>query len=94
MRLSHFNSIEAKNAYEKIKDYVELTIHDDWKNVEHDPYFSRITQSLIEANSFVLKIPTTNETEALEKKMILSDIDEILKLSQIRVYSPLGSRIL
>ncbi len=66
MRLSHFKSIEAKSAYKKIYDYVNLTINNDWENISSDPYFSRITQSLIEANNLVLKIPTTNENEALK----------------------------
>ncbi len=87
MRLSHFKSIEAKSAYKKIYDYVNLTINNDWENISSDPYFSRITQSLIEANNLVLKIPTTNENEAFEKKIILNDLNEILKLTQIRIYS-------
>lgn len=87
MRLSHFESIEAKNAYNKIVDYVELTIDDDWKRVETNPYFSRITQSLIEANNFILKIPVTNDSEAFEKQMILNDLNQIIKLTQIRFYS-------
>ena len=87
MRLSQFNSIEAKTAYTKINEYVELTIDDNWENIENDPYFSRITQSMIEAHRQILKIPTENESEILEKKMILSDVNDIIKLSQIRVYS-------
>lgn len=86
-KLIHFNSIEANKAYKKIKDYVELTINDDWNNVEDNPYFSRTTQSLIEANSLILAIPTLNEIQVHEKKIILSDVNEILKLAQIRVYS-------
>ena len=87
MRLSQFNSIEAKTAYTKINEYVALTIDDNWENIENDPYFSRITQSMIEAHRQILKIPTENESEILEKKMILSDVNDIIKLSQIRVYS-------
>lgn len=87
MRLSHFESIEAKNAFKKIVDYVELTINDDWKNIEEDPYFSKTTQSLIEANSFVLKMPISNEMEQLEKQMIINDLDAIIKLTQARVYA-------
>ena len=87
MRLSQFNSIEAKTAYTKINEYVELTINDNWENIENDPYFSKITQSMIEAHHQILKIPTENESEVLEKKMILSDVNDIIKLSQIRVYS-------
>jgi len=41
MRLSQFNSIEAKTAYTKINEYVELTINDNWENIENDPYFSK-----------------------------------------------------
>ena len=87
MRLSQFNSFEAKTAYTKINEYVALTIDDNWENIENDPYFSRITQSMIEAHRQILKIPTENESEILEKKMILSDVNDIIKLSQIRVYS-------
>ncbi len=91
MRLNHFESDEAKNAFKKIYDYVELTINDEWKNMGSDPYFSRITQSLIEAYYLTTSIPTKNEGEALEKIMILNDISEIISLGQIRVYSELPS---
>jgi len=62
MRLSQFNSFEAKTAYTKINEYVALTIDDNWENIENDPYFSRITQSMIEAHRQILKIPTENES--------------------------------
>ena len=87
MRLKHFESDQAKTAFKKIADYVELTIKDNWKNVDDNPYFSIVTQSLIQANYIVLKIPTTNEIEEYEKKMILNDLDDLIKLTQIRIYS-------
>ncbi len=91
MRLNHFESDEAKNAYKKIYDYVELTINDEWKNMGSDPYFSRTTQSIIEAYYLTTKIPTNNESEALEKIIILNGINEIISLGQTRVYSELPS---
>lgn len=87
MRLNHFESEEAKNAFKKIVNYVDLTINDDWKNVEDNPYFSRVTQSLIQANYIALKIPAANKVEEFEKEMILNDLDDLIKLTQIRVYS-------
>ena len=87
MRLKHYESIEANNAYSKIVDYVELTINDDWKNVDDNPYFSGTTQALIEANYIVLNMPASNESEKFEKRMILNDLDDIIKLTQARVYS-------
>jgi hypothetical protein len=87
MRLNHFESEEAKNAFKKIVNYVDLTINGEWKNVEDNPYFSRVTQSLIQANFIALKIPVTNEVEKFEKEMILNDLDDLIKLTQIRVYS-------
>ncbi|MDN3644314.1 DUF4239 domain-containing protein [Lutimonas halocynthiae] len=87
MRLHHFESVEAKNALEEIVEYVDLTINDDWKNVSENPYFSKATQSLVKANSFVLNMPVSNETERFEKQMIISLLNDIIKLTQIRVYS-------
>jgi len=91
MRLNHFESDEAKSAYKKIYDYVELTINDEWKNMGSNPYFSKITQSLIEAYYLTTSIPTNNKNEDLEKIMILNDINEIISLGQTRVYSELPS---
>lgn len=87
MRLNHFQDDKAKAAYNKIVNYVNLTIKDDWKNVEDNPFFSRVTQSLIEANYLVLQITAANEIEEFEKQMILNDLDDLIKITQIRVYS-------
>lgn len=87
LRLSHFNSVQAANAYKKINDYVELTINDDWTDIKNDPYFSISAQSLIEAHNLILKIPTNNESEILEKKIMLTEFNDLIKLSQIRIYS-------
>ena len=87
MKLGHLESVEAKNAFEKIKDYVALTINDDWKIIENDPYFSRISQSLVEAALLISKIQPQNESETQQKKILLNEINEITKLQQIRIYS-------
>jgi len=87
MKLTHLESIEAKNAFGKIKDYVALTINDDWKIIENDPYFSRISQSLVDAHLFILKIPAQTESEIQLKTFLISEINEIIKLQQIRIYS-------
>jgi len=87
LRLNHFKSDQASSAYKKINEYVELTINDDWTKIENDPYFSGITQSLIEAHNLILKIPANNESEILEKKIMLTEFNDLIKLSQIRVYS-------
>ena len=57
MRLEHFDADQARDASNKLVDYVELTIKDHWKNVEDNPFFSRVTQSLIEANYLALTNP-------------------------------------
>ena len=46
-----------------------------------------MTQSLIEANYLVLQITAANEIEEFEKQMILNDLDDLIKITQIRVYS-------
>lgn len=91
MRLNHFESVEAESAFKKIYDYVEFTINDDWKYMGSDPYFSNITQSLVEAYYLTTSIATNNEFEDLEKKMILNDLNEIISLGHKRVYSELPS---
>lgn len=91
MRLHHFKSDQAVSAYAKIKEYVELTIKDDWKNIGQDPYFSKMTQSLVDAYYLVGDMPVHSEFEMIEKKMILSEISSILNLGQVRVYSEFPS---
>ena len=91
MRLNHFDSDESKAALMHIMNYVELTINDDWKVIEKDPFFSKITQSLRKAYEQILLMPTENEAEANTKEMILRDLNEIIKLTQIRIYSQTAS---
>ena len=87
VKLNQFDSFEAKNAFIKVKDYVRLTIDDDWKNIEKDPYFSKISESLFDAQLLISKIPTQNATETHQKNLLLREINEIIKLQQIRIYS-------
>ena len=91
MRLKHFESDEAKNAFRKIYDYVDLTINDEWKNMGSDPYFSRITQSLIEAYYITTSIPNTlNGTHFLLLFFVIMInlilVSELLKLLPMAIY--------
>lgn len=87
MRLSQFETVESKTALRKIMKYVDLTINDDWKKMESDPFFSEITQSLIDANNIIASIPATSEKQEIEKRIIFTDLNKIIKLTQVRVYS-------
>ncbi|WKK66284.1 DUF4239 domain-containing protein [Lutimonas zeaxanthinifaciens] len=91
MRLSQFETAESKTALRKIMKYVDLTINDDWKKIESDPFFSEMIQSLVEANNIIANIPATNENQEIEKNIIFNDLNKIIKLTQVRVYSQRAS---
>ncbi len=85
--LREMDTPESKNIENKISEYIDITIRDDWQAVENDPYFSEGPQTFSRAYSMTLKLnPSNREQEIMQTKM-LSNFDQIIRLMQVRIYS-------
>ena len=72
---------------EKIIDYIDLTLQDEWKTVGSNPYFSAATNRLKEAYVLTTQLPASNSNEEMLKSKLLDNLDGIIQLMQVRVYS-------
>jgi hypothetical protein len=87
VKLDMLQSKEAEMIKESLKNYINSTISDNWKNVEGNPFFSKTTEFIITANNLAYELPVTKQTEEKIKNDIIAEINEITKLMQVRIYS-------
>lgn len=71
----------------KIIEYIDLTVRDEWKTVNSNPYFSDSTKRLKEAYMLTASLAVANADEAMLKSKLLSNLDRIIQLMQVRIYS-------
>lgn len=87
LKLETFNSKEAKFIKTKLIEYIELTIDDDWSSVEANPFFSKSSKTLIEVYHLTRNLSTTSNNQEILKNDIISEVSQITKLMQVRIYS-------
>jgi len=68
-------------------EYVEFTIEDDWHKVMTDPYVSKMWGTMVRINIYVRYLKEDTPMQSLLKASIISDIDEMTKTLQVRIYS-------
>lgn len=85
--LNFFDSDESDLIRDKIIEYVDLTIKDDWKTVDSNPFFSDATNQLKEAYILTANLSTVNSNEEMLKNKVLNNLDRIVQLMQVRIYS-------
>lgn len=78
---------QSNAVREKIIQYIDLTIRDDWKTVKSNPYYSDASLRLTEAYKLAANMVTTNSNEVTLKNKLLSNLDRIIQLMQVRIYS-------
>ena len=86
-KLQIYGTEDAFEIREKIRDYVQYTIEDNWEDVKANPFYSEGTGILISALQAVYHLPTATETQEILKKDILIEMNQISKLMQVRIYS-------
>ena len=64
-----------------------MNIRDYWKTVKSNPYYSDASLRLTEAYKLAANMVTTNSNEATLKNKLLSNLDRIIQLMQVRIYS-------
>lgn len=77
----------AERVREDLIDYVEYTIEDDWHKVMTNPYVSKMWGTIYRINVEVRALDEETPMQSLLKTSIISDIDEITKTLQVRIYS-------
>ncbi len=86
-KLGVFDSKEAESIRQELIMYVDYTIEDEWKEANNNPYFSKITHTIMEINRLSLRLPTDNEEQLIAKQFIMDDLNEVAKLMQVRFFA-------
>lgn len=87
IKLNIYNSKESDIIKEKLTDYINYTINDDWKHVNTNPFFSSGANSMKEIMELVYKLTAVDKNQQKLKEDIINEINEVSKLMQIRVFS-------
>lgn len=85
--LKLYDNTQSDLIRKKIIEYVDLTIKDDWKTVDSNPFFSDATNRLKEAYVLTANLSTVNSHQEMLKNKALNNFDRIVQLMQVRIYS-------
>ncbi len=78
---------EAERIEKKLTQYVMLTVEDNWASLDKNPYLTEGPEALREAYSLALGMKPQDRTGELIQNKLLANIDGIMQLMQVRVYS-------
>jgi len=87
IKLGMHNSAQANVIKEELVQYVEYTIADKWNESNSNPYYSRMTETIIKVSNLAYNLPTDTKTQELLKGLIVGEINEVVKLMQVRFYA-------
>lgn len=87
INLNMLKSAEATAMKNKITAYVESTIEDNWENVQANPFFSNTSKYIVEAKTLAYQLPVRNRDEDKIKNDIIEDMNQAIRLMQVRIYS-------
>jgi len=88
--LDFMDNPEAKEITTLLNTYVNQTIDDNWNQLNENPYFSDANLTLIKAYKLTLELPVTNPKDELQKGILIQNINEINRLMQTKIYSPIS----
>jgi hypothetical protein len=86
-KLNMYEDPEANKLRADLQEYVNLLIKDNWNNTKSNPYFSNVSQSLINTIRKAYDLPVNNDKQERLKFEILEDFNQIMTAAQVRVYS-------
>ena len=87
VKLGMLHSKEAETIRKELIKYVEYTISDEWEDANNNPYYSKITATIIEINKLAFDLPIESENQKILKGIIISELNEVVQLMQTRFYS-------
>jgi len=80
-------SDEAKQLRKTMVEYIEITINDNWEDVMANPFFSESSGVMVDAIELAYQLPENNPIDAKIKTDVISEINQVSRLMQVRVYS-------
>lgn len=87
LKLTMHNSEVAEMIKTDLRNYVNLTIEDDWKSAVNNPYYSDLAGVVRHLNILTRQLSSENTTQIELKSEIIADIDQLTKTMQIKHYS-------
>lgn len=87
VKLGIHNTPTADSIRQELRKYVEYTINDKWEEVNEDPYHSHITQSIVKVIGLAYHLTAETESQQLSKNIIISELNEVVNLMQVRFYA-------
>lgn len=87
LKLGVHNTPVADTIKEELIKYVEYTISDKWEEVNSNPYHSKMTETIIKVIGLAYQLVSESENQALAKKIIIQELNEVVNLMQIRFYA-------
>lgn len=85
--LDNIGTDEAVSIQTNLAEYVRLTMSDEWKATNSNPYFSDATNKLAEVYFMAFRMNSTDKEEELLKIKLLDHLSEVMRLMQVRIYS-------
>lgn len=87
IKLGMHNSVEAETIRKELIKYVEFTLFDDWEVSNSNPYYSDMTSTIIKVSGLTYNLPEDSKFQIELKKLIINEVNEAVKLMQIRFYA-------
>ena len=84
VKLGMLDSKEADAIRKKLVKYVEYTISDKREEATSNPYYSKITKTIIEGSRLSYNLPIGSEEQKLLKASIIKELNEVIFLLQTR----------
>jgi len=78
---------QGSKIEEKLKKYIDLTINDQWENTVSNPFYSDGAEELRQAYKMTVLLPAENGNQEQLKNRLLDNLDQVIKLMQVRIYS-------
>lgn len=85
--LNIIDSPESREILVLLDLYVDQIIEEDWKEIEDNPFFSEANVNMHSAYGKLIQLPVHSDIEKQLKEIMIKDLNEVSKLSQVKVYS-------
>lgn len=87
IKLGLHSSDEAERLKRTMVEYIELTLNDRWEDVKSNPFFSESSDVMVDAVQLAYQLPEDSTTQVKIKTDIISEINQVSQLMQVRIYS-------
>ena len=85
--LNIIDTPESKEIILLLQQYILETLEEEWKEIDDNPYFSDANLKMHLAYDKLIQLKTETKTEYQLKILMIKELNEVSKLSQIKIYS-------